>query len=326
MFNQKSLGVDLGGTKIAIAEVCCLPEAQRPQTQNLRVIPTFETPSGPLKTPDALREWLDRLANAISLFPTEVTGSIGIASPGKFVDGKVACGTTPQLGSIFESINLRDELIKRLPHSRICIANDALAQLIYAICYELPRSRRSELIAYLGPGTGLGGGFVYHHPNGQIEFLGDGHIGDLVIEGLGEAEPDLFSGMAIQKRFGMSAQQINENIDQHRQKAEQLGSFLFSLMRALKTGNYTKARSSTQWSAELKNSLKSITKVVLGGSIGTKGQLAKIIQNTASEALAKEGFCDIGFHQLTRDCTEAAVIGAAEFPRYKKAIEKPLYL
>src|SRR6185295_6649283 len=36
-------------------------------------------------------------------------------------------------------------------------------------------------VAYIGPGTGLGGGFAFVDGNGRIEFKTDGHIYDVVL-------------------------------------------------------------------------------------------------------------------------------------------------
>ena len=67
-------------------------------------------------------------------------------------------------------------------------ANDGVCQLaggVYQICQQLPNQETESLvnqkIAYIGPGTGLGGAFATITSEG-LQFYTDGHIFDMEIQ------------------------------------------------------------------------------------------------------------------------------------------------
>lgn len=189
------IGVDVGGTKIHAVGMDPLAGASHDVLFS-RQEPTQRGVPG---------AFFDRLAGVIRAVVNEGVGRgvtldshIGIGMPGRYVadsrGGRViAPGTAPNLGVSshdFDGVDPSHELKRRLPDFSFSVHNDAVAQMRYALELLLRDKKTSPLVrgkrvCYLGPGTGLGGGFAEVSPPGRVESRTDGHVFDIVVEPLG---------------------------------------------------------------------------------------------------------------------------------------------
>lgn len=189
------IGVDVGGTKIHAVGMNALAGVSHDVLFSHQV-PTQRGVPG---------AFFDRLAGVIRAAVNEGRGCgvtldshIGIGMPGRYVadsrGGRViAPGTAPNLGVSphdFDGVDPSHELKRRLPDYSFSVHNDAVAQMRYALELLLRDGKTSPLVrgkrvCYLGPGTGLGGGFAEVSPDGQVESRTDGHVFDIVVEPLG---------------------------------------------------------------------------------------------------------------------------------------------
>lgn len=128
-----------------------------------------------------------------------------LGTPGRLVDGVIQTGSAQNLGEKslgdyaskheFDGVNpaeeLRKKLLERGVEMKVFAGNDALAQMGAALNILLQDESigikiKGKVVGYVGPGTGLGGGFAKVDERGDIEFITDGHIYDLMIPGFEE--------------------------------------------------------------------------------------------------------------------------------------------
>jgi len=333
-FKKTWIGVDIGGTKIAIGAVTCQQSAQ---IEMHKEIPSLPPDSTKLTNSSDKEDFINRLVNAVvevALTATKkdfaVVPAVGVGCAGKIVEGVIAKGTTPQLGAILDDFDIRtaiqNEIRKHLPKFSVVVRNDALAQLYYGIHHFVKDPSLSSRIighrvGYIGPGTGLGGGFarVNRRRNEQgldVEFLTDGHIGDIIFEEDGQrklTEDHMLSGRYIYDRTGKPAFEISQRLNDYTSIVEELGRNLGKIIEALFNGQIRKARETTNWSKDDIKSVKGIKFYIIGGSIGTKGKMGEMIRLKAQEYLIASGLKDIDIKPLEVDPSKAAIIGAASF-------------
>jgi len=162
-----------------------------------------------------------------------------IGTPGRLVNGRIALGTAGNLGRSFDNISPEEELSKRL-NQDVHAINDAISQMGYGTneltkIPEIGEKLRHQRVCYIGPGTGLGGGFCRVNEDFSLEYFTDGHIFDIKIPrytGLIPIEfelPGKYQGkkinehhrVGIQSRFaedvlsGRAVRQIACEIDRH---------------------------------------------------------------------------------------------------------------
>lgn len=186
------IGVDVGGTKIHAVGM----EARAGDSHAVLFFRQEPTQRG---LPSA---FFDRLADVIRATVKEgldrgvvLDPHIGIGMPGRYVfqapRGRViAPGTAPNLGLAphdFDGIDPSQELSRRMPGFSFSVHNDAVAQMRFALELLLRQEKtaplvRGKRVCYLGPGTGLGGGFAEVSPEGRVESRTDGHVFDMVVE------------------------------------------------------------------------------------------------------------------------------------------------
>ncbi|MBF0208583.1 MAG: ROK family protein, partial [Oligoflexia bacterium] len=227
-FATAMVGIDLGGTKIAIGGAQFLPEGFI-DVNSLIETTTIPTSTPELSLPTDSCEVRDRfvlrMAQEILLLMKRLRAknfaiypSIGLGSPGNIQQGIIHAETTPQLGSAFDNFNLAEELAARLnsliresasqdkdTHPKITVTtrNDALAQMSFGISELIKDQHYRQLlngkkVAYIGPGTGLGGGFAKvtippppSSPHPIFDFFTDGHIGDIIMGKKADGDPIL---------------------------------------------------------------------------------------------------------------------------------------
>ncbi|MCK4881467.1 MAG: hypothetical protein KAS92_00415, partial [Candidatus Omnitrophica bacterium] len=278
----------------------------------------------------------------------------------------MAPGSAANLGinkSDFDGINMDEEFTKRLGVKTV-VRNDALAQMGFGLQALLDSEDTRKIltgkkVAYIGPGTGLGGAFGQIDNDGNVEYYTDGHIYDLKIEDgmelviniegsetvtiplTGMAE-DVFSGRAIQEmqeviniretdhglqpifKGELGGKLLNNILEQKNdehleykiamQIAEFEGEMLGQIVEKVYTGDIKKWNDSADWSDKDRELVKGTVNFVLAGSVATKGEVGRIIKETA-ETYLKEKYENIGFNliPLNVESSEAGVLGAVSF-------------
>ncbi len=181
--------VDVGGTK-TLALVVGLDRNKELLEDVVLARTRFETPVG--KREDFFDAMSAQISQLRGQTPKDVKllPLVGYGTPGRLVNGIIAPGSAANLGNTqheFDGANPKAELEKRLG-IKVFTGNDAVAQMGYGIkkILENPDIRHlflGQKVCYIGPGTGLGGGFARIADDGSVEFMTDGHIYDIVIPG-----------------------------------------------------------------------------------------------------------------------------------------------
>ncbi len=331
MSNNIYIGVDLGGTKIAIGAVNEAPQAEQKKILLKHTIPTVFSKEGPTSDPAIREAFLENLAEEISKVITEaqnlkyhVHQTIGFGSPGLFQDGKIAPETAGQLGPAFFNYNIGEGLEHYLrtkhPHIKVNVKNDALAQLAFGVhaLAQDPKLKKlflSNNVGFIGPGTGLGGGFAHvkklKDGNIQTEFFTDGHIFDILLDG--KMAEELISGRFLRNNLGLSGKEVANNLEKYQAYIIEMGHNLGKLIAKIYSGKFEKPANHIQWSDKDQESVAGTQIFILGGSIATKGDMGKIIRSSAKEYLEKHNIKNIKLLTLPSDSADAAILGAASF-------------
>lgn len=181
------LAVDIGGTGIAVAVVGAKGD-----------IIAHEKQATPRVNPETffrqVAELILRVRQQAETKGHTVSNRVGVGAPGRYIPGEggrmvVAPGSAPQMGEKpgqFDGICPQALLEQHLPGMTVAVNNDAVAQFASQLnrLLQAPvgQSLHTAKVAYVGPGTSLGGGFAEVGRDGQMNFRTDGHIFDLVVE------------------------------------------------------------------------------------------------------------------------------------------------
>ncbi len=134
-------------------------------------------------TVDAVHE-AQAKSRGIRLLPLVCVGT-----PGRLVDGVIQPGSAANLGDKrheFDGVNPARELEARL-RVKVNVVNDAIAQMGFGLKALFESGKAGELrgrkVCYVGPGTGLGGGFCQVRDDLSLDIYTDGHIYDIMLPG-----------------------------------------------------------------------------------------------------------------------------------------------
>lgn len=174
------IGIDIGGTNIRVGEVDCL-------SGNITCLVKERATEG-VKTAD---DFLKKVIDMVEKIPSHKNcKAIGIGVPGMVVDGKI---TTCRNLKVLVGFSL-DKCLEKHFGKPVYIQNDAkVAALGEALCGA---GKGGTIVAYVGLGTGLGGGVVI---NGQL-YLGSSNLGGyfsrIILDGDNIAE-SLVAGVGL---------------------------------------------------------------------------------------------------------------------------------
>lgn len=312
--------MDIGGTKIAYALVG-IDHKFRPLLPFLYQN-TIETKKGVLglcqQLAEIYQEVLARTRNKINLLPV-----IGIGSPGRFGNKQhtvIDPGTAKNLESFaheMDGVNLERELKRSLPKTlKLLIKNDALLQLLGGIYLLNDKRFLNQKVAYIGPGTGLGGGFCCVKNFDQVRFFTDGHIFDFALKNnLGKTQQaeSLISGRAFFKETGFSAKDANDNTELFNRllpAINTMGGYLSQLIGHIHSGRIKKRQSSRLWSELDGRRVKGICYFLMGGSLGSRGRFSDALLKSARAHLSTMGLKDCELIPIP-NIEKAALLGAA---------------
>ena len=266
--------IDVGGTKISGSLFESPLSLSHPEPIKTMTHKTFKGRKG-LKA--SLTAMIDPLIEIALANEIEVHSTLGLSFPGKHNHYLIEPGTANNLALTDGDMDYCDvrSLVQHPVFNKIEIENDAFCQLLgQMICS--PREERT-LTGYIGPGTGLGGGFA-EISNGKLSKISDGHIFDILLQtttGIEEAE-EYLSGRGIKRLFNKEAKELSEaDIKLNEHKVSELTEMIIQLIRKLKSGEFNKSKRKNEWSESIKNKIKNTQHFYFGGSIGTKGPLHK---------------------------------------------------
>ena len=320
------LAVDIGGTKIGYA---LFPI----QGNALHDIPLF---SSELPTPKGKEALLAALWELVRLSLEEsvkknllVFPVISIGSPGRFIGPEgtiIAKGSAENMSLVkgeFDGVNLSQEIKRGLPEDfTIIVNNDAVAQMaagVNALLQDpvLKQQLAGQKVGYIGPGTGLGGGFGQLDNEGHLEVYSDGHIYDILIPFYGQSKraEDVFSGRACLERTGLNAKNINHSeylFQKYLWAVEEFGHALPLLIEKIYRGQFEKLDPEAQWPAEDMDRVRGTALYLIGGGMGTSSPMGSIIIQTAQHDLKEKGLDFIRLIPIPQ-APLAALVGAAQF-------------
>ena len=308
--------IDIGGTKIAYALVGS-SQSRLPQCLIKKQIP-FKKGIASLKL--ALEQIIKDITRWNQKYGGSENPEIMIGSAGNFKPNSaiILPGTAVNLGNTpteFDNLDLKQLVLDAASSQLNCqIVNDALLQLagglLYA--YDAGFSLVHKTIAYIGPGTGLGGAFARLTPSG-LEPITDGHIFDMQLHdpvGQPVMAEDVFSGRGFQQNYTISLKEINASeqlLTQFESQIQQLGDYLAQIMINIYQGHFKKY-SDYPWKPSDYESIKHLDTFILGGSIATKGVIAKTIKDRAT-SLFQDRLGVIPKAFSIPDTAKAALIG-----------------
>jgi hypothetical protein len=201
------------------------------------------------------------------------------------------------------------------------IKNDGVAQLAGGLnsafkSNSVRNSLLGEKVAYIGPGTGLGGAFAEIGFDGQTDFFTDGHIFDMEIKnskGALVGAESVYSGTGFHTNNNVTTLSLNDSPKQfqkHKTAIEDMGYYLAQICIAIHKGHFKKL-SKYSWSAKDYSQVKGIKHFFMGGSVGVSGPVSDLILNIAKSQIKKQGL-HFTFYKIDSPI-KAALLGAYAF-------------
>lgn len=308
--------IDIGGTKIAYG-LLSNPENVLPCIHYQQSIP-FKKGLAHLKLAiheisHDIQSWATN--NTVTINPTIIVGSAGNFKPNTTT---ILPGTAINLGNTpqeFDGIDLNKIMLHACNnHFQYKIYNDASLQLAGGIAYAQHENINflNKKIAYIGPGTGLGGAFATLAQSG-LEFVTDGHIFDMQLKDSHNnpvMAEDVFSGRGFFQHHNITPKEINQSqtLQKKYQLAiDQLGHYLSQIMIQIYQGKFKKL-SQYLWQKNDYDAIKQTQCFILGGSIGSKGLIANQIKQIAQTQFYKKLNIKPAIYKIP-DTEKAALIG-----------------
>ena len=233
--------------------------------------------------------------SSIETLEKDQTLDIAIGTPGKLVNGIIQTGSAENLGTKpgeWDLFSWNAELQSISQVEEITVINDAIAQMIGG--YHQLEPNHPELtntkLAYIGPGTGLGGGFA-HTKNGGLTPYSDGHIYDMLIRN--KKAEDLISGTSLFNQTQHTGKAINKTSHlqkKYRHIVQEMGHYLATLIHQIHNGKIPKEKPENQWTETDIKQAKGTTHFLIGGSIGTQGWLGDTLLKTARGTLKNKTY------------------------------------
>jgi len=207
----------------------------------------------------------------------DTVSAILIGCPGNIIDDHIAAGSAQNLGTFpgeFDGFNLKNALSPYTPRP-IAVFNDARAQMAGAYRLMEDTLKGVTAIGYIGPGTGLGGGFAKIDSHG-LHPVTDGHIFDIYLQ-RPPGDPrfpetdiaeNMLSGRAFTERTGLSAQDAAATPDKFKPIMQDFGYSMATLIRSLYTDTAVKP-TAQPWTDADRAFIQTVRHYVLGGGLGT---------------------------------------------------------
>ena len=246
-----------------------------------------------------------------------------IACPGRIIDGVISPGSCNNMSIVQGELDGLDLISFLAPlfakNTRLTVMNDAEAQMAGGVIECLQDESLSgyvldQTVGYIGPGTGLGGGFCEVDSKGRLQFITDGHLYDVRMtdsQGSEQKAEDLISGRAFKTITGYSAKQMSDSRDlflHHIDDISRMGAYIVSLIQLILEGHIFKSLSQNDWPLTDIDKVKGCRTFLLGGSLGTKGYFGEALQTAIQICLDESDLEDVHVVPLP-DSDEAPFIG-----------------
>jgi len=268
---QATLAIDIGGTKTAAGLV----------DRHYHLIDTIDLPSR-----RGISEFKKNIVACLKWGGARFD-KIAISTPGKLI------GTPKRLAPrSAQNIALFPTEFDDFPiEAVVCamcahyptpfIINDALAQLCGGLMSIGIDSFVCQIVGYIGPGTGLGGGFVAIDSPQKIRFIGDGHIFDILLPrdpddrwsppGSHVMAEDVLSGRGF---FDLTARPFGDVVtspslyDEFLPMVELMARYFSQLIGQINSGNSSKRFPQDAWPEDIRSQLSKTHHFLVGGSVG----------------------------------------------------------
>lgn len=326
--NYSVFAVDVGGTKISygLFPVDSQGEIQRHALyQN-----TVDAVRGPVPIAKALQHCFRDAVNWASQQGVDVLPAVSVGTPGRFVGPNQEI-IAPKSAANLEAVPGELDNFAWVPYLaswfpdyvKMRVKNDALSQMSAGLnhllqCESYRGCLLGQKVAYIGPGTGLGGGFCTVDDKGCVEFFSDGHIIDNPIkdkEGHIHGAEDLFSGRAFEALTGKTAKAVNSDsalFARHMGDIKRMGHYLAQIIQGIYLGDLEKTDPAARWPQADIDKARGTRVFLIGGSMGTQGKMGHLIQETARETLRDMGLGSIIILSIA-DAQDIALLGTAQF-------------
>jgi hypothetical protein len=274
--------IDVGGTKTAVGWVSIAEDRVTSYT-------VYDTVPGQTQFPLFLGRIVGASITAAAAFGIVLSSTVVIALPGNF---KAGGRIIPKKGSGRQLLNAKDTfppgcLSKWLtqhwpPGLSVLGINDAQAQALGAIHDTWHASYANTTLLYLGLGTGLGGAIVRMGANPMTySWVGDGHVYDALVsvDGVPIMAEDVLSGRGFMDHLGVSSKDVNIALKPSRAQQrylERCVNICVGLVQDIQSGTLKKR--DLAWSTTVRQEAQRVSRVILGGSLGTKGRIGVVLQ------------------------------------------------
>ncbi|MFT5170442.1 MAG: putative NBD/HSP70 family sugar kinase [Candidatus Marinamargulisbacteria bacterium] len=317
--------IDIGGSKIAFGVLPIVENQVIPKLLFRSVAPSVRGKSALAST---LKDIVARAHLKAHSYLYEPIQTLFIGLPGRLTGPNntiIAPGSAAQLWAHeneFDNVDIRELLQGSLGKYTLILKNDGLTQMAGGLLQltesaAIAQSIKGKRIAYIGPGTGLGGGFCTFNSRSNMSFFTDGHIYDILLPS-GDTRiraEDLISSVAFKSFASETPREINSSvalIAQYRPKILKMGNALGQLIESIHLGNIEKTPPENAWPQNDINKVKGTEIFMLGGSIATKGEIARLLQMQIKAHLSAAHLAPIRCLPIP-DVDQAALIGAAPF-------------
>jgi glucokinase len=255
MAKKYIIGVDLGGTKIysALADASgkVLAENKSPTEAQLGKKTVFNN----------IFKSIECCLNDVKA-SAKVIKAIGIGVPGPVNPVKGVLVHAPNLPG-FDNVNVRQYLAKKFK-TKVLVANDAQAAAMAEA--KFGAGKKADNFIYVTVSTGIGGGIVLNRKLYTGSDGAAGEVGHTVLLALRLNENNwknytlekLASGTAVEQRFGIKAQELEERIGKGEIKAKKALAHLIHYL-GIGLGNLT-----TIFNPDL---------IIVGGGLSNLGKL-----------------------------------------------------
>lgn len=321
MMTSAKLAIDIGGTKIFLA--LCADKSPYP----LLFSTAIETPKGLVPLKEALSSVISQALSEAQYKNLTLIPQAFIATPGKLIGKKnnlISPGSAQNMEAFdgeFDHLDLTKAFEPLFPsHWRLSFVNDAIAQMKGGL-FQLKQTQiiPSGKWAYIGPGTGLGGGFCTLDQQGTVSIYTDGHIYDIALttpQNTWVRAEDVLSGRAFFEQTGFTAKEISTSKTQLAQWTSvilQMGSYLAQLIEKLYRGDVSKIPSANAWTPQDLIKVSGTTHFLIGGSLGTQDPFASLLLTQAQAVLKKKPIPSITLHRVPHP-SKAALVGCLSSP------------
>ena len=310
------LALDIGGTKIFWA--LCAPETLLFQDQ-------CNTPKGIAPLKQALASVVNLAQQEALHINSTLQPHLYISTPGNLIGPRhsiISPGSAQNLEHVkgeFDHLDLEALALSVLPKGWIVtIKNDAIAQMIGGLRELIQQEKiKPGKLGYIGPGTGLGGGFCNLDSAGNLDFYTDGHIYDIPLtlaQGTIARAEDVISGRAFFTQTGKDPKQVGADLallNLYTPVIQTMGQYLGQLIETLYTGQIEKTPPSRPWTVNEKNLVQGTSVFLMGGSLGTQDPFASILLTQTQQTLKEKKLDFITLHRI-QSPHKAALLGVIE--------------